>query len=442
MTDHPVPDRPYYFVVVLWGERFRTYFLEYCLPSLLAPGNIPALGGGGHKFLIATRPEDWAAMCATPIFRALERHAQPVFLEIPPCPPGRSGCEHMGTGHKAACEMAFRDRACAVLVTPDSMLSDGSVAHLRTRAAAGAHVVLAAALRFGEEPFLAKLAEIGAVPPTSRRATGQPLAISGRQMVLAAVNGLHSETERYEWDARSFPPYFPGVAAAAWWRVPGEDGMVLHSLSWAPLLIDYSTIATHDTTTFDQWTLDGDYIFKNFPRLEALEAITDSDDAFIASWGSIHENLVHFPRRPLFGRLGKGIMFRRAFYGPVFDPVRRRLFFATVRWHARPINEHWRAVEARANATIAWYVGPDGRDAEPPLRRARFAILSVVNAIECVRRLPDFVKLWTRLNRQRLRRLLRGDPAAIRWFWWSIRKLFAVSVRRRFDTPKPVVPGT
>src|SRR5580704_9946579 len=36
-------DRPFYFIVVLWGERFREYFLEYCAPSLLSPGNLPAL---------------------------------------------------------------------------------------------------------------------------------------------------------------------------------------------------------------------------------------------------------------------------------------------------------------------------------------------------------------------------------------------------------------
>ena len=36
-------DRPFYFMVVLWGERFRNYFLDYCLASALSPGNIPAL---------------------------------------------------------------------------------------------------------------------------------------------------------------------------------------------------------------------------------------------------------------------------------------------------------------------------------------------------------------------------------------------------------------
>ena len=37
--DDAVLERGFYFIVVLWGERFRDYFLEYCLPSLLSPGN-------------------------------------------------------------------------------------------------------------------------------------------------------------------------------------------------------------------------------------------------------------------------------------------------------------------------------------------------------------------------------------------------------------------
>src|SRR5262245_59085189 len=96
-----VLDRVFHFIVVLWGERFRTYFFEYCVPSLLSAKNIPSLRTSRrNKFLIATRPEDWDAMLRTPIFGVLSRYIDPVYIEIPPCPAGRSGCEHMNTGHK------------------------------------------------------------------------------------------------------------------------------------------------------------------------------------------------------------------------------------------------------------------------------------------------------------------------------------------------------
>ena len=84
-------DRPFYFIIVFWGQAFRNYFLECCLASILSPGNIPALNTSSRsKFLIATRPDDWAALRNAANFKLLERYVEPVFIEIPPCPPGRS----------------------------------------------------------------------------------------------------------------------------------------------------------------------------------------------------------------------------------------------------------------------------------------------------------------------------------------------------------------
>ena len=68
-----------------------------------------------------------------------------------------SGCEHMNTGHKVACDKAFRERGLGVVITPDCMFSDGSMAHLQKLAQNGAQVVLTAALRLGEEPLFDNL---------------------------------------------------------------------------------------------------------------------------------------------------------------------------------------------------------------------------------------------------------------------------------------------
>ena len=153
--------RPLYFVVVFWGKTFRDYLVEYCLPSLLAPGNLPALALGAHKFVFCTTHQDWVLLSATKMFAVLKQHIEPCFIEIPPAPPGKSGCEHMGMGHKLAAEMAHKDRAYGVFLTPDLMVSDGTVAALCRHALAGARVVLVAALRFGEEPLFHQLTKAG-----------------------------------------------------------------------------------------------------------------------------------------------------------------------------------------------------------------------------------------------------------------------------------------
>lgn len=429
-------ERPFYFICVLWGERFRGYFLEYCLPSLLSPGNLPALSTRSpSKLLIATRPEDRAAIEATAVFRAVSRWVTPVFIEIPPCPPERSGCQHMGTGHRLACEMAYRDRAYGAVLTPDSMLSDGSISRLQALALTGVELVLTAALRFGEEPFLANLRDIGAIPAASRSASGAALTISGRQMVLAAVNGLHSETLAYEWDA-------PGVLAilpAAWWRVPGEDGMLLHSLSWAPLLLDYGAVADHDTSTFDEWTLDGDYVFRNIKSMDRVHVVQDSDELFIASWGPLAERPVKRLQIPIFRKVLAGLFFRQSFQSEFFDALKRRIFFLPVRWHSKPINQKWAVTERRAASELQRWVRPDQpsnlETSSPPVIWAR-GVLDTVKGIA-----GSFVMfaayLWFFRGRAAslIGRILRGDRDAVRRIGWFLRTFLV------FKRASPRVPG-
>jgi hypothetical protein len=436
-------DRPFYFINVLWGERFRNYFLEYCLPSLLAPGNLPALSTRApSKFLISTRPEDWEAMSRTPIFRRLADYVEPMFLEIPPCPPNRSGAEHMGQGHKLCCGMAFHERAYAMVLTPDCMLSDGTIARLQELARGGTKLVLAAALRFGEEPFLANLEKLGAVPATSRRDSGDALVISGRQMVEAALNGFHTETLRYEWDAPYFPPCFPGVPAAAWWRVPGEEGIVLHSLSWAPMLLDYAAVREHNVTDLDTWTLDGDYIFQNLGETKEVHISTDSDEMFIASWGPLADRPADLTPRSMFGALGRGAMCRLAFYGPVFNAMKRRMFFRQVNWHARALNRNWLPVETRATRAIRVYLGwPDEQAERSRLRTVWDGFLYLVALLEWSKHLPHAIRVWSTLHHRRLALVVQGDGPAIRWLWWTVRRNFARLAGRRFEEPRPEVPG-
>jgi hypothetical protein len=418
-------DRAFYFIVVLWGERFRNYFLDFCLASVLSPSNIPALRTSRrNKFLIATRPEDWAAMCNTAMFQLLERYVEPVYIEIPPCPPGRSSYQHMSTGHRIACEMAHRDKAYAMVLTPDCMLSEGSVARLQELARDGIELVLTAALRFGEEPFLAHLREIGVLPGENRGKDGTPVVITGRQMVYAAVNGFHSETLAYEWDA----PGIMAISPAAWWRVPGEDGIVLHSLSWAPLLLDYGAIDDHDTSTFDQWTLDGDYLFNNTKMMSKVHIVQDSDELFLASWGPLNERAISKTRFP-FQKFLAGHFFKQSFYSGFFDPLKRKLFFLPVRWHAKPLNDKWRGVEQHAISELLSWVKPPDEVPNAGKAGATPRLLTTLKNLP-ISALRSVAYIWIFRGRilQYSGRLVRGDMETISRAIWFIRTfVFGIS---------------
>lgn len=352
--------RPFYFVVVFWGERFRNYLVDFCLPSLLSPRNIPVLPPGGRdKFVFCTTAEDWRVLADTKIFGLLKEYIEPYFIEIPPALPDRSGCEHMGIGHKLAAQMAFRDKAYGVFLTPDLMVSDGTVSALQLHAFAGYKVVLTAALRFGEEPLFENLKAMGVIQDRLESSeSGRPLVITGRQMVEAGLQSFHSQTQRYEWDAS----WFANFPSACWWRVPEENGIVLHSLSWAPFLCDYGAVEEHDTSALDTWTMDGDYVYRNFGNSErAYYVVRDSDEMMLVSWAPLSDrpeplapNLLKW--LPVVGEVIKGGTLRAAMLSGLFDSLKQRILFQPVRWHSRELTPAWDETEARAVRILRRYL--------------------------------------------------------------------------------------
>jgi hypothetical protein len=359
----------------------------------------------------------------------------------------------MGVGHVTACGMAYRDKAYGVILAPDSIISDGTVRNLQTHAAAGIELVWVAALRFGEEPFLGHLTAIGALPEDDRVNTGKPLIVTGRELVLAGVNGMHSETLTYEWDAE----YLVNAPSALWWRVPGENGIVLHSLSWAPLLLDFAAAKDHDTSALENWTIDGDYVFKNLGAMPRMHVVQDSDEMFYCGWSALTDR--PYPLAPRFtnrvawvNTLAKMEEFRTAFYGPSYDPLKRKNFFLPVFWHANPINAKWRAVERRAQRVLRFTLSQFSTSKYPVsqftlLTWARATALFVLNGAGAAvtktarlfRRIPVVLgAVWRR--RHDVGRTLRGlatgnrDARAELAYRWRQAIAFVLSGR---DHPRP-----
>jgi hypothetical protein len=344
----------------------------------------------------------------------------------------------MNTGHKIACDKAFREKGLGVVITPDCMFSDGSVAHLQELARSGAQVVLTAALRLGEEPLFDNLKRLGVLSAESRSDSGRPLTITGRQMAKASVDSFHTETLSYEWAA----PYITPISPAAWWRVPGENGVLLHSMSWAPVLLDYGAIERHDTSTLDDWTIDGDYLFKNLGNSAKVHVIQDSDELLLASWGPMSDR----PFKPLalfrskYGkRLGARLraqQFRASFYSPIFDPLKRGIFFLPVRWHARDLNETWTTVEREAMNELLRWVKPPGDDQKLPASIFRALAGPLLNfSLALIRWIGTYVAHRQDIRR-RLLQALRGDTFAVRRILWNLRREMLV-LRGRLPTDRP-----
>ena len=329
--------RPFYFTVVFWGAEHRAYFTDLLVASLLSPNNIPALKKERRsKFLIVTTLQDWRALQDHVLFRRLCLYVEPIFFEMPFPQKGDLKMLVMSKGHKQVSMKAYEDQAYGVYVTPDLVLSDGSVSAMERLAEEGKKVVLCVAIRFQQETILPELEQKGFLAP------GCPLSMSSRELMDVALKHLHSETLRYEFEA----PYFADSPISVyWWTVPGQR-MIIHSFSWAPLVVDYGALKHHDTQTFENWTLDGDYIHRNFPNPGDVYVVTDSDEISLVSFtkeADLHFDLVPEPKKAQYGILThvyKVGLIRALKDSLIMDPLKRYIFPKGVLLHSDASDPH------------------------------------------------------------------------------------------------------
>jgi hypothetical protein len=377
-----------YISVTFWGELYRRYFLDYCLASLLAPGNIPAIDDkAAARLLIATPEADWQALQAEPAFQAAQRL---IPIEHVPHPLDSAEMTReqvmraMSRGHRALAERMFEDRAQGIFVYPDMILADGTLARLQELARSGAKLVMCLAVRFGNDGLIEELQQRGLV------GDGRPLVLSPQELARLSISHMHSETRRFEFDGMA---YDYGSSAFFWVVKPGED-VLFHTGNWAPMLIDYGAILAHDTSALDTWTLDGDYIHRNFPNSADVYVVQDTRDIFVS--GFTREEQIHYSQAPFlpyrFGWLRETLKIQLAHQ---FLYSRKFLDASKTDYLHRPIRlrggdsaeSEWRRVEAQAAAVMRRI---EGRNPALPARlahRAFHALFKTVKLAKSVRRL-------------------------------------------------------
>ena len=349
--------RPLYFINVFWGEEFTDYFVDLALRSLLFPGNLPEVRNkADSRLVICTTAEDRARLERIPAF-ARAAGIVPVKW-VPLAAPAAQGRKYlaMSAAHQQAAELTYKRGAIGVFVTPDAMFSDGSVRTLEKKIGEGCVCLLAPALRIGLEPFLAGLQRHQGYV---RGDPDSPPVLTGRDLARLALDAMHPETARYDWDSPCYS-HFP-VSTYLWNRA--HDGILLHTFSWSPCLLDYAALARHDGSTFDQWTLDGDYVFRNFGRSKAVQVVTDSDDLLYVGFTSIHER----PERMLRNR-AKAASLGLLANSAIMDPLKRDLFRQAARIHSGGIDADWPALERRSGEIVS-------AAATRPALAAKFAVL-------------------------------------------------------------------
>lgn|GEM_PF-3123072 len=355
--------RPIYFNVVFWGERFRDYFTNFLLASMLSPNNLPRISlGRENKFLIATTDEDWEILRSTASFQRMCDYLTPVHLRINFPPPGVSACQHMGVGHKMATEMAFHDKCYFVALTPDLLVSDGTLQAIDTYRAAGYEVVLTAAHRFAEERLFEGLQLNDFISRDNLASrTGQPLTATARQLLAIGLESFHTETLSFHYES----PEFSLFPVGCYWEVDdqGSKGVVLHTFSWAAFLLDYSIVPSHDTSCLETWTFDGNYVNKNFSHSRKIHIVQDSDDILLISWTplnegtkALHKHAFHYI--PVVSDFIKMSAINDIYNNPIMDNTKKYIFRLPVYWHSGDLTSLYYDKEREALQILERAISP------------------------------------------------------------------------------------
>lgn len=178
-------------VLPVWGWNFVSQFLDYGLPSLLAPGNVPAVAAAlPTEFLILTGAQDSDFIRDHAAFRRLAAI----------CPTTLRPIDHLITlgNHSTTLTVAYLEAmrstgealvdTCFFLLNSDYLMADGSLGNVLARMLDGACAVTTGNFQVVLEdaiPWLQKRSAEGG---------GDCLAIPPRELMQWALAHLHSAT--------------------------------------------------------------------------------------------------------------------------------------------------------------------------------------------------------------------------------------------------------
>jgi hypothetical protein len=335
---------PFFYGIPVWGEEYVEKLCSVGIPSLLAPGNIPALPNKGvSSFVIVTTPEDAARIRAKPIFALLERHISVEFLYLPSKGKLPTSKDHgekyvlLMIGHSMVADKAM-GRGCAVFLGPDAIYVDGMMKSLHGHIVAGKEAVIGMGPRVAEETIVPDLVELGLLKD------GEPLVVRPRQGVKLLLRHLHHDIRVHRWTS----PFFPRNPYMCGWDMP--DGMLVRAFGLHPYIVDYRDLPGWTPRVSDCSPVDGTFIRDCAITWDKIYQVTDSDEFFVLSLTSMHSrDYGHEPNTDPISTIAQWLT-----RGDM-TPVHHRSFVTAIKLHAEDLNDSWRQLE-RETLIIAYQV--------------------------------------------------------------------------------------
>ena len=245
-----------------WGYRYVRQFLDVCLPTLLAPGNIPALAAAlPCEFVLFTGREDAAEVAEHPAWHRLAALCPARIECIDDLVFDRSHAITITGAYTRAVRSAGAEMCdtCFIFLAADYVLADGALANVLARVRDGASAVLAGNFQTVAEdmgPALRRRADgngVVAIPP--RELLGLGLSHLHPASALATVSGIGHQRDQNR----------------LFWRVDGNTLIgrfyLLHMIAVRPEVSDFEISSACDYSFVPEMCPSG-----------TIAVITDSDD--------------------------------------------------------------------------------------------------------------------------------------------------------------------
>jgi hypothetical protein len=315
-----------FFTTAVWGRWHTDMFLSVNLPTLLAPGNLPAFARLiPTRYRIFTTTADRDAMRRSHLLGELRCLVELEIIEIPPDSTVDPIVAHHRLWGQSMAEAAEQG-ALTVLMPPDVLWSDGSFAHVARAITAGKSAVFMSYLRVISETFVREFLNTSAAPARGVR------AIAPRPLLDMAFRHLHPVIAAYRRDSERFPRH----AEMMIWPVSG-DGFLLRLLARELFVLDPRRFK------LTPWQL-----LRDAPDLADVHVVTNSDDLLGLSLTPFLKDSDWYAS-PLRVDAGAVARWMLEYDSPSNDMIARQ----NLRFHLGNAGaDQWRRVERQADALI------------------------------------------------------------------------------------------
>ncbi len=329
MADHPIASngrRRCIFVTVLWGDWHRELFLGSNVPTMLSPGNLPALIAGiDCEYLVYTTPQDALKMTRNGTFQRL-RSIVPVSLKLfMPSKTKNIFNLHHEIWRKAT-ERARQQQAFILLMPPDVAWADGSFARLRNALISGKRAIFMTYPRVASETMVPALAE------RFPRDAGEAMIVPPKDLMTLAITHIHPLMAAYDRAATHFPIHPEMIL----WPIEG-DGFLLRLLARELFCFEPG-----------RYALNAQSLIAHTPPDDEIHVFSDSREFLGVSFTPLWKDMEWYlaPRRldPL--SVGR-------WWIDYDSPMNDRLSAVNLRFTCGMVEEsRWRLAEARADALL------------------------------------------------------------------------------------------